>query len=310
METSEGSPKGIFIFLFFSFALSSVFYYLIISTGRLAVGWGLYVTGLMWCPGAAALLTCLTLKRSVSSLGWKWGRTKYQMLSYAVPIAYSALAYGCVWTLGFGALGDGAFIGNVKASFGFQALPSGLAVVLYILFQGTIGMAGSCSRALGEEIGWRGFLVPELAKTTTFTKTALISGVIWSVWHYPILLFADYNSGTPWWYGLSCFTVMVIAMSYVFAWMRLRSGSLWTGMFLHASHNLFVQSIFDPLTGDTGQTKYIVGEFGIALTVSSVIFAFIFWRNRSSLPAHALGLDQKESETEAGSLSGVDNNAY
>ena len=35
----------------------------------------------------------------------------------------------------------------------------------------------------------------------------------------------------------SCFTVMVLGISFLFAWMRLKSGSVWTGVFLHASHN-------------------------------------------------------------------------
>jgi membrane protease YdiL (CAAX protease family) len=47
---------------------------------------------------------------------------------------------------------------------------------------------------IGEEIGWRGFLVPEFAKTQSFPATALITGFIWAIWHYPVLLFADYHS--------------------------------------------------------------------------------------------------------------------
>lgn len=38
---------------------------------------------------------------------------------------------------------------------------------------------------LGEEIGWRGFLVPQLAKLTTFTWVALISGIIWASGIFP-----------------------------------------------------------------------------------------------------------------------------
>jgi membrane protease YdiL (CAAX protease family) len=104
---------------------------------------------------------------------------------------------------------------------------------------------------------------------------SLLSGLVWSAWHYPILLFADYNSGTPAWFGLTCFTVMVVGISFVFAWMRLKSGSLWTGMFLHASHNLWIQGIFDPLTTDTGSTRFVIGEFGIGLAMAAVVVAFI-----------------------------------
>jgi len=72
---------------------------------------------------------------------------------------------------------------------------------------------------------------------------------------------------------------MVIGISFVFAWMRLKSGSLWTGAMLHASHNLFVQAIFTPLTRDTGPTKYIIDEFGIGLVITITIGALISWRS-------------------------------
>jgi hypothetical protein len=66
--------------------------------------------------------------------------------------------------------------------------------------------------------------------------------------------------------------------------MRLKSGSLWTGVLLHASHNLFIQSFFDPLTTNTGRTPYITSEFGAGLAVVSLVFAIYFWTRRNELP--------------------------
>jgi len=281
-QTSNSVRKGIATFLAITFALSSVFYFLIIWTGRLGAGRGLYVTGLMWCPGLAALLTCRLRRRSVSGLGWKWD-SRYQLLSYLIPLAYASVAYIAVWLTGLGRFPNGDFVKATAGEFGWEKLPAGLVITFYVLMAGTVGMVTNTASALGEEIGWRGFLVPELSKVTTYTKTALISGIIWSVWHYPVLLFADYNSGTPAWYGLTCFTVMVIGLSFAFAWLRLKSGSLWTGAFLHASHNLFIQAIFTPITADMGVTKYVIDEFGAALAVVALIVAFIFWRRRSEV---------------------------
>jgi len=155
--------------------------------------------------------------------------------------------------------------------------------VIYVVLAGTFGVVRSTASALGEEIGWRGFLVPELAKTFNFTSTALISGVVWATWHYPGLIWADYNSGTPAWYGLTCFTMMVIAISFVFAWMRLKSGSLWTGALLHASHNLYIQGIFTPMTSDTGKTAWFIDEFGAVLPVVVILFAIYFWKKRQEI---------------------------
>jgi uncharacterized protein len=165
---------------------------------------------------------------------------------------------------------------------GLKASPT-VSTVVYLHLTGSIGMVHSIANALGEEIGWRGFLVPELFKTTGLTGTALFSGVVWALWHYPVLIGADYNAGTPTWYGLTCFTVMVLAISFIFAWMRLKSGSLWTAALLHASHNLYVQSIFTPLTHKSGNTAWFFDEFGVVLPIVTIIFAIFFWSRRGQL---------------------------
>jgi len=156
--------------------------------------------------------------------------------------------------------------------------------VLYVGLAGSFGLARGLASALGEEIGWRGFLVPELFKRVGFTGTALISGLVWSCWHYPLLIWRDYNSGTPTWYGLTCFTALVVSLSFIFAWFRMKSGSLWTGALLHASHNLYIQGIFTPLTSDTGKTAWYIDEFGAILPLVVLGFALYAWSKRRELP--------------------------
>ena len=71
-------------------------------------------------------------------------------------------------------------------------------VVVFVLIKASKGVVENLVFQGGEEIGWRGLLVPELAKMTSFTKTALISGIVWAAWHMPAIFLADYNSGgTP-----------------------------------------------------------------------------------------------------------------
>lgn len=283
-----GAKKRIYTYLILAFGLSSVFYYFIIAQGSLHVkGAPPYTLFLMWSPGVAALLTTYYYQRNLRGLGWGWGKTKYQFLSYVLPVLYGLVAYGIVWILGLGSFPDPEFVqhasGQIAELFGWTGLSAAVVILIAVAIDSTVGVLFSCISALGEEIGWRGFLVPHLAKVTSFTKTAFISGAIWSVYHYPVLLFADYNSGGPVWYSLICFTLSVFSASFAFAWLRLRSGSLWTGVILHASHNLFIQAVFDRITSDTGQTKYFTGEFGIMLALVSLPVAYIFWRKRSEL---------------------------
>lgn len=275
--------RPIIIFLILTFTFSSLFYLLIIHSGRIAGGSGLFSTGLMWCPGIAALSTCLIIKQKISGLGWQWGDSKYQVWSYLIPMFYVLLAYVIVWLSGLGGFYNKEFLAIKAEAFGFKDVSPTFMFVLYVLLMGSIGIIKSCANALGEEIGWRGFLVPRLYDKIGYTKTALLSGLIWSLWHYPILLFADYNSQTPMWYALGCFTILTVSLSFTYTWLRIRSGSLWTSVLLHASHNLFIQSVFTPLTTDKGNTKYYIDEFGIVLPLVTILAAVYFWRRRRDL---------------------------
>jgi membrane protease YdiL (CAAX protease family) len=284
MENSiQQSRKGVGLFLLFTFGLSSIFYFLIIHTGKLGSGFGLYVTGLMWCPALSGLITTKLLKRKISGLAWQWGKPSYQLWSYLVPLIYGIVTYLIIWLTGWGGFYNHKFVDQVGKAFGWSNLPNGIVILLYLVVTGIWGMAGSCSTALGEEIGWRGFYVPEMYKLTSYTKTSLIVGITWAIWHFPILIFADYNSGAPVWYGLTCFTVMVASMSFIFTWFRIKSNSLWTAVILHASHNLFIQEFFTPMTVYNSHTKYFIDEFGAVLPVIAVIAAIYFWSRRGEL---------------------------
>jgi membrane protease YdiL (CAAX protease family) len=238
----------------------------------------------MWCPGLAAMATLKLSGRKLHELGWNWPASGYAFQSWAIPLLYAIVAYATVWTFGLGGFPDHEFMKQNVARMGLP-VSAVSATVLYVLLGGSFGLARGLASALGEEIGWRGFLVPELYKRVGFTSTALISGIVWSCWHYPLLIWGDYNSGTPTWYGLTCFTVMVISLSFIFAWMRLKSGSLWTGALLHASHNLYIQDILTPLTRNTGKTDWYIDEFGAALPAVTLLFAVYIWTKRKELSA-------------------------
>src|SRR5579885_620856 len=167
-------------------------------------------------------------------------------------------------------------------AFGFPTHPRATTLFLAIPCYAIYGVIRSTSSALGEEIGWRGFLFPRLVGRVGFTVGCVLTGCIWALWHYPGLLFADYNAGTKPAYALSCFTLMVIADSFIMGWLRLKSGSLWPAAILHASHNLFIQAIFDRMTSPVGRTLYVTTEFGAGWYSRSAAWHFIFGRGGSN----------------------------
>jgi len=240
---------------------SAPFYYLIPRNGGLeTASGGALVLPLMWMPGVAGLITTFIYQRNLRGMGWKLGKVKYYLLAYLLPVLYAGIAYGAVWLIGLGGL-----------DFSRQGL-GGLVTSL------TIGVLTAMIAAVGEEIGWRGLLVPQLARTNSFSRTALISGIIWGLWHVPLIIGGGYSSGAPTWFAISGFFLVVVGMSFAFAWARLASGSIWVTAIMHSVHNSFIQSFLDKVTVNTGSTQYFTTEFGAALAVMGIIIALIFWR--------------------------------
>src|SRR5882672_10684584 len=136
------AKKKILTYLFLALALSSIFYYLILSPGKGKMG--MLVLGLMWCPGIAALATWLIYQGNLRGVGWGWGGTRYQVAGYLLPLAGGLLVYGVAWLTG---------LGGFKGALSHRPLP----VSLFLL--ATTGFLINVVYALREELGWRGLLV-------------------------------------------------------------------------------------------------------------------------------------------------------
>ncbi len=82
--------------------------------------------------------------------------------------------------MGFGGFPNVEFVRTTAEALGLSGAPAWVVIALFVVLQGTTGMVAGVGAAAGEETGWRGFLVPELAKVLPFTGVALLSGVIWA----------------------------------------------------------------------------------------------------------------------------------
>jgi membrane protease YdiL (CAAX protease family) len=273
METHSESRAvwaRIATFVGITYVWSWIFMSMAISAGKITT---IAALGGMWSPFVGLLVTRIIFpdgrrRGSLGGLGWRWGRTRWQMWSYLLPVLYVGAAYGATWAFGLaGFTNDPAreiAVGVVRA------------IALGTIFNSIV--------ALGEEIGWQGYLVPQLFGTVGFTKTAFLRGLIWSVWHYPLIIGGVYGATeTPLWYRLVCFTVTLTSVSFAFSWLRIKSGSLWTGVLLHAMHNLYSQEAFPLLTADRPATAYFTGEFGAFSAIAALIVAVVFWSRRGSL---------------------------
>lgn len=232
----------------------------------------------MGCPGVAAILTRLMAARSLRGLGWGWGGTSRVLLPvFALPFLLAGTVYGLVWALGLGVF-DGSRLDAYAERLGLHGTAAGIAMLALV----PLGVVLSMPSALGEELGWRGLLSDRLLRETSFVRTSLLTGLIWSVWHYPLIFvfLPRFRPGLPVAYATACFTASVVGVSFFYTWLRKTTGSVWPAVILHAASNN-AQTLFEALTKDTGHTSYFTYEYGIGFVFAIWIF-LAFFRKRFS----------------------------
>ena len=257
--------KPILLFLIITLVLSAILYCLILVPG-ITVGnrQGFLFLALKWCPALATLITSLVCYRSLKNLGWGLGKPKCLLWVYFAPLVYGGLVYGLVWAFR---------LGDFNLEMGAAMLTGG--GLLGLLMMAVVGLG---LPTLGEEIGWRGLLAPELAKDFDFIDVSLYSGIITLIWYTPLILTGNGVTNAPLWYNWLCYACLTIGMSFAYTWLRMKSNSLWVPFFLHAGHNFIIGILFDGLMVNNGITFYLTTELGAGLALAGVVIGLFFWR--------------------------------
>ena len=92
-----------------------------------------------------------------------------------------------------------------------------------------------------------------------------------------------YGDGSA--YSFVMFFLSMIGGSTLFAWIRLRSGSIWPAALLHGFWNYFIQEFYPPMTATTKAGNAMLGEFGWYVVLISIGIGLLFWYLRYMLPA-------------------------
>ena len=90
--------------------------------------------------------------------------------------------------------------------------------------------------ALGEEIGWRGWLTPQLLPLGAL-PTIGITGVIWGLWHTPVMLLGHNYPHLPGWLSVSFMVIFCTLIGGVLSWLSIRSNSVWPAALGHSTIN-------------------------------------------------------------------------
>lgn len=253
--------RGVWIFIVATFLASAVFDYPLFGPKPLSAEPGLFDWLVMWCPGVMAIGIVLARRMALRDLGlFKLGGA-YLVWGLLLPLAFTIPFYLLATMLGYCRLVPNALNGHW--------------ISVLLVFPGTFG------RAFGEEIGWRGLLFPQLRQRFSFAHASLITGAIWAIWHFAVIIQGAYldASHVPLGAGLLLFTISMIGQTFVYTWLRERSDSIWPAACIHASYNWFTQRIMaGHVLKTTNQTSLTVGEMSIGFAMMGILLALIFWK--------------------------------
>jgi uncharacterized protein len=265
--------RGLAIYFTFLVPLSAAFETLMILD-NLSWFWAL-----MWTPAAASVVARLVLREGFADVSFRIGGRrgwKAVVLALIFPIIVGMIAYGIAWATGLVHFSPRPIA--LAAQFvGDNASPV-VVFLINLAVAATVVTVLSVRTAAGEEIGWRGYMLTRLIDAGV-PKPVLTSGIIWGVWHVPLILAGVYLAGAPPTLAASLWVVTATAFSFVFARLRLETGSVWPAIALHASWNSIIQVAFDPAS--TGARAAVwVGESGILVTLTMIAAAVVFARGR------------------------------
>ena len=244
MCNTEYNRKQVIIYLIVTFVIAyaiQIGVFLLYKNGNASAG-QLVMTAMMFVPTLGVLLSGAKFK----GMGWnpRFRRNIGRILiAWFIPLILT-VAGAALYFLVFP-----YHIDLSGSAFGPDALKqleaAGITYPVYIL----ISVVSSVTYAplintfvaLGEEIGWRGFLYPQLKSRFGRNKGWLLGGVIWGAWHWPLIWLIGYEYGTDYFgfpvTGMLIFLLFTIALGGIADRLYELSGSIWLPSLFHGAVN-------------------------------------------------------------------------
>lgn len=290
MTTKEKQGFGLYFLLAFGLAwLCQVGGCMALLQKQNAVLYQLALVATMLCPLLAVLLVQKVFLRQPTGIGWKvQGKRRYWLAAWFGPALFTVLAavlYFAVFPHRLDLSGSwlaAAYGGEMDAQTLRREL--GVSNLSYMLETGlfavTLAPVINMFAALGEEAGWRGYMMPHLKKQLGLLNGRLLGGVIWGVWHWPLMLLVGYEYGTNYLgapvLGLFVWCIVCFALNTLLDWLYEKTGCIWVPSIAHGAFNA-VAALFVVLTNPADSYYNVLGPAPIGLIGMLPMLAAAVW---------------------------------
>lgn len=289
--------KKVSIFILLAYALAWIpeFWYFF-SGGTIDSGWfTLLAVGCMFAPAAAAIFIQKTIvKAPLSEIGLHYRFTKWYVIAIAIAITVTLLSIPISALLSESEFTNGLpfLIEQINKSSEIASSEKEMVIetlkeygdwLPYIIVGASIigaslvGPTLNAIPALGEELGWRGFLYKEL-KPVGFWTSSLIIGIVWGFWHLPLVIHGFNYPDAPV-AGIFMMVLFTILLSPIFNHVLEKSGTVITAAAFHGTINAVAGL---PLLFFLGASQMVIGINGLAgALVLSLANGIIFLRRKN-----------------------------
>lgn len=259
------AKKRLILFIVITIVITWIVFLLIPICG-LTYGTGLAVVitmAAMFVPALSSVLTRLITKEGFGNMYLRphfKGHVKEYLLVYFGPTVLLILS-GVVYFLIFPGSFDPELttLKGMVASSGKQGLTASTLLIVQVLIFVVIGPIVNIIPTMGEELGWRGYLLPKLRMFLSDRASLIITGAIWGIWHLPIIVMG-HNYGTSYWgypvLGILTMIVFCVVLGIIEGYISIRLESVIPAAMIHSTVNagaalpiIFAKSGYNPLFG-------------------------------------------------------------
>lgn len=272
----KNTRKSFFLYLFTSFLIAWILQIIASTIGKEYSQIILAIS--MFAPMVGVLISNGGLSSNKTRIGWKINfrkNWKHLIIAWFLPMMLTvlgAILYFIVFPKQFDL--NCGYIANIVKSTGVQ-IENGEIQELSMLSLAasssiqavTLAPLINALFAVGEEAGWRGYMTPILVKHIGKRKALLISGVIWGIWHAPLIALIGYEYGFGYWgaplSGIILFCLITTALGIILSWLYNKTNSIWIPAIFHGAFNAVATA---PLYFTDGTlTQYILGPTPVGL---------------------------------------------
>jgi uncharacterized protein len=208
-------------------------------------------------------------------LGFRIGKLKYWLIAPAMFTFLILLSYFISWLVNPSVFASAESVKTSLISKGFYwggVLPGLVTIFLTNIIAGGILNTGIF---LGEELGWRGFLVPRLLSLTKPKYAFLIGGLIWGAWHM-VMIRQGLNYPGHFLIGMPMMILFCTAVGIIIQYLYFKSGSIFVAVFSHAAINKTTMSMSFLVNKDYNTLLW--GPTGvIGLAIFSAVAVWIYF---------------------------------